>query len=101
MREELLDTGFEYRTGDPVLVRVVRREGRTLVTDDAVGAQRAGCARVPEDIARGVEEAFVVNVGRHGNVFLPVVPVGPDAGTVVYRIGEASLALYQELLDLE
>jgi hypothetical protein len=101
MREELLDSGFEYAPGDPVLVRVMRRDRRTLVTDDRAGAQRAGCSRVPEDLARAVEAQFVVNVGRHGNVFLPVVPVGPDADMVVQRIGEASLALYQELLDLE
>ncbi len=100
-REELLETGFSYRPGEPVLVRVVRRDRRTLVTDDGAGAQRAGHGRVPEDLARVVEEQFDVNVGRHGNIFLPVVPVGPDADAIVHRIGEASLALYEELLDLE
>jgi hypothetical protein len=30
----LIDTGLEYRPGDPVRVRVVRREHRISVTDD-------------------------------------------------------------------
>jgi hypothetical protein len=33
-------------------------------------------------------------------VWLPVVGRGPDEETIVRRIGEASLALYQELLEL-
>jgi hypothetical protein len=32
--EMLIDTGLEYRPGDPVRVRVVRREHRISVTDD-------------------------------------------------------------------
>ena len=42
-----------------------------------------------------------MNVGRHGIISLPVVPVGPCEEEIVRRIGAASLALYQELLELE
>jgi hypothetical protein len=47
-----------------------------------------------------VESEFGVNVSRSGTIWLPVVPVGPSEGQVVRRIGEASRALYQELLEL-
>ena len=43
----------------------------------------------------------MVNVTRQGTVWLPVVPAGPPEGVVVARIEKASLALYQELLDLQ
>jgi hypothetical protein len=43
----------------------------------------------------------VVNVTRQGVVWLPVVPVGPGREEIVRRIGEASLALYQDLLELQ
>jgi hypothetical protein len=95
MREErVVDTGLEYMPGDPVLVRVVRRGTRVRVTDDARAAVKAGCAKVPDEIARAVEDALVVNVSRRGEIFLP-------GERFVHRIGEASLALYEELLELE
>ncbi|MGH2934399.1 MAG: hypothetical protein ACRDL2_07785 [Gaiellaceae bacterium] len=92
-----MDSGLEYRPGEPVLVRVVRRERRTLVTDDAAAAR----GRVPEDVARRIERELVVNVARSGAVFLPVVAAGPRLDEITHRIANASLALYQELLDLE
>jgi len=48
-----------------------------------------------------VADELVVNVSRQGVVSLPVVRVGPQKNEIVGRIGEASLALYQELLELE
>jgi hypothetical protein len=41
-----------------------------------------------------------VNVTRQGVVTLPVVRVGPGERAIVARIGEASRALYQDLLEL-
>ena len=94
MREErIVDTGLEYAPGDRVVVRVVERDGRGRVSDDARAAVKAGHTKVPEEIARRVEEEFVVNVTRRGEVFLP-------GARFAERIGEASLALYQDLLDL-
>lgn len=88
-----MDTGLEYAPGDRVLVRVIKRDGRERVSDDGRAAAKAGRAKVPEDIARRVEDEFIVNVTRRGEIFLP-------GERFAQRIGEASLALYQDLLDL-
>lgn len=94
MREErLVDTGLEYAPGDRVIVRVVKRDGRERVSDGARAAAKAGRTKVPEEVARRVEEEFVVNVSRRGEIFLP-------GERFARRIGEASLALYHDLLEL-
>ena len=94
MRDErLVDTGLEYAPGDRVVVRVVKRDGRERVSDYARAATKAGRAKVPEEIGRRVEREFVVNVSRRGEIFLP-------GAQFADRIGQASLALYQDLLDL-
>jgi len=55
MREErIVDTGLEYAPGDRVVVRLVKRDGRERVTDEARAAAKAGRTKVPEDIARRV-----------------------------------------------
>lgn len=92
--ESLVESGLEYLPGEPVLVRVVRREGRVRVSDVARGAALAGQTKVPEDVARQIEQEFVVNVSRRGEIFLP-------GERFVDRVARASLALYEELLDLE
>ena len=95
MREErIVDTGLEYAPGDRVVVRLVKRDGRERVTDEARAAAKAGRTKVPEDIARRVEDEFVVNVSRRGEIFLP-------GERFADRIGAASLALYQDLLELD
>lgn len=101
MREErTVDTGLEYAPGDHVVVRVVRRDHRTTISDDGAAVLRAGRPAGWRDVARAVEDGLVVNVSRSGSVFLPCVPEGPDSDEVVRRIGVASLALYQDLLEL-
>lgn len=98
--EALVDTGLEYRPGDSVLIRVVRREGSTRVSDDGAAFERAGSPSGWPDTARKVTLELEVNFGRDGSISLPVVAAGPPEGEVVMRIGAASLAFYQELLDL-
>jgi hypothetical protein len=96
--ETIIDTGLEYRPGEPVHVRVLRRERRISVSDE--GAAFAGAGRRPS--WRGAADRLVrkldVNISRGGVVSLPVVPVGPPTEEVVRRIGAASLAFYQDLL---
>ena len=48
-----------------------------------------------------LSDEVVVNIGRDGVISLPVVRVGPPEEQIVARIAQASLALYQELLDLD
>ncbi|MGO9823609.1 MAG: hypothetical protein ACLPTJ_23510 [Solirubrobacteraceae bacterium] len=96
----MIDTGLEYRPGDPVRVRVLQREHRIDVSDDGAAVARAGQPGGWHAAADRVLDEFDVNVSGAGVVSLPVVPAGPAEHEVVRRIGEASLALYQELLEI-
>lgn len=99
--ETVVDTGLEYRPGDPVRVRVVRRQHRISVTDDGAAIEKAGRSPRWREAAEWVDRELSVNVSRHGVISLPVVPVGPCEEKIVRRIGQASLGLYQRLLELE
>ena len=96
-----VDSGLQYRPGDPVLLRVIRREHRVEVSDHGAAAERAGLATGWQDLARRLQRESDVNISRHGAVSLPVVAAGPGLEAITRRIAEASLALYQELLELQ
>ncbi len=98
--EELLDTGLEFRPGDPIQVRVLHRDRRTLVTDDGAAITRAGAPAHWQETAQRLGRELDVNISRQGVVSLPVVRVGPPEPEVVRRIAEAARAFYQELLEL-
>lgn len=99
--ESVIETRREYAPGDPVRVLVRRREHRISVSDDGAAVAKAGRPPGWRAIAARVAEELDVNISRHGVISLPVVPVCPDEPRVVQRIGDASLVLYQELLELE
>jgi hypothetical protein len=99
--ESVVNTGMEYRPGDPVRVWVRRREGRVAVADRGAALARAAA---PADWRRAcarVHAELDVNITHAGVVWLPVVAVGPSEPQVVRRIGRASLVFFQELLELE
>jgi hypothetical protein len=54
-----------------------------------------------DEIAQRLRRDLDVNVSGTGQVWLPVVAAGLPLRTVEQRIAEASLAFYQELLELE
>jgi hypothetical protein len=97
----VIDTGLEYRPGEPVRVTVIRREHRISVTDDGVAIRKVGRARGCGEVPARLQRELDVNVSRSGVVSLPVVAVGPSEQATVRRIAEASLRLYDELLELE
>jgi hypothetical protein len=99
-QEEHLDTGLEYRPGEPVVIRTVRRR-HIHVTDDGAAVTKAGKPDGWRELASQIEHELCVNVGRNGAVSLPVVPAGPGVDAIVRRVADASLALYQGILDLE
>jgi hypothetical protein len=99
--ETVVDSGFEYRRGDPVRVYVVRRSHRITVTDRAAAYERAGVLVPWRSLADRLERELNVNVSGTGAVWLPVVPAGPGEPTIVERIARASLSFYEDLLDLE
>jgi hypothetical protein len=96
----VIDSGLEYVPGDPVLVSVQHRERRTSVSDGGAAVERAGRPPGWHQAVDRVLAELDVNISRDGVVSLPVVRLGPPEERVVRRIAEASLSLYQELLEL-
>jgi hypothetical protein len=97
--EAALTTGGSYTEGEPVRI-FVRKRGRRYDLDDRGAAARlAGRPRGWLEVAeRAVaEEGF--NVNRAGVVFVPVVE-GRDLAELALRLGRASRAVYDELLEL-
>jgi len=97
---ELVTTGLEYLPGDPVVLRVVQHRF-PYVRDDGAAVEKAGRPAGWRAVAERVARELVVNVSRGGIVSLPVVPAGPGFDAIVARVGDASLTVYLELLDLE
>jgi hypothetical protein len=99
--ETVFDSGLDYAPGDPVRVRVLRREHRISATDGGAAIERAGRPARWRGAVQRVNSEWDVNISHAGVISLPVVALGPGEECVVRRIAEASLGLYQELLDLE
>jgi hypothetical protein len=99
--ESVVDTGLEYRAGNPVRVWVLHRERRVSVSDRGVALQTAGATAGWTRACARVHAELDVNITRSGVVWLPVVAVGPSEEDVARRIGRASLIFFQELLELE
>jgi hypothetical protein len=91
---------MRYLSDRPVQVTVKRRERRVDVTDEGRAVALAGTPPGWRDVARRIEQDYCVNVSRHGAVFLPVS--GPfTVEEIEERIAAASLALFQDLLELQ
>jgi hypothetical protein len=100
-RETVIDPGLVYRPGEPVHVRVVRRDRRISITDNGAAIEKADRPPAWRLAAQRVRERLDVNISRAGVVSLPVVRVGPGEQKIVNRIAEASLDFYRELLESE
>jgi hypothetical protein len=98
--DTIIETDLSYVPGDPVLIHIKHRDQRTAISDDGGAVTRAGRPHGWRGVAERLADELVVNVTRAGAVCLPVVPVGPPQDAIVRRIADASLALYQELLEL-
>ena len=98
--ETEIDTGACYAPGDPVIVRLTHRDRRASVSDNGAAIKRAGSPPGWREVADRIGRELVVNVTRQGVVWLPIVAVGPGEEAIVRRIGEASLAFHQDLLEL-
>jgi len=86
--------------GEPVRIRVRRRERRYLVTDDGAALERAGRPQGWRGVASEVVAGADLNLSRSGAVFVPGVEGGVPVNGLVMRVAETSLAVYQELLEL-
>jgi hypothetical protein len=99
--ERLIDSGLEYVPGDPVLVKVVRRGRRYLVTDDAAAVARAGQPPGWRGAAERALAEDALNLSRGGAVFVPAIEGRVSIESLVTRVARLSLAVYQEILDLD
>lgn len=99
--ERSIDSGLEYVPGTPVLVRVVQRGRRSLVTDDAAAVELAGRSAGWRETAQQVVDADSLNLSRGGAVLVPAVAGGLSVDSLVERVAAVSLAVYQELLELD
>ena len=98
--EALVDTGLDYGDGESVLVSVRKRGRRYDIDDRGRAAAKAGKPRGWLDLASEVVARDHLNINRAGVIFVPAVEGGLDVGALALRVGDRSLALYEELLDL-
>jgi hypothetical protein len=99
--EHSIDSGLEYLPGEPVLVRIVQRGRRYLVTDDGAAVTRAGRPVGWRDAAERAVAEDGLNLSRSGAVFVPAVSGGVPVESLTERVAAVSLAVYQEILDLD
>jgi hypothetical protein len=100
--EVVLDGGVVYVEGDPVKVRVRKRSHRYTIDDLGGAIGRAGQPTGWLDVARRVaEDEHGLNITRHGVVVVVAVEGGADLVTLALRIADASVAVYQEVLELD
>lgn len=93
-----LPTELQYLPGRPVILHVrVRRF--PYVDDGGAAAGLAGVHPVPNAILTVVAREHDVNVNRAGVVSLPVVPAGIGFESCAHRVAEASVALFEALLE--
>jgi hypothetical protein len=99
-QEERVAPGPEYRDGEPVRVRIVKRGHRYDIGDDGEAVRRAGRPDGWLEVAEAVVEADALNVNRRGVVFVDRVAEGRDIVSLAARVAETSARLYAELLEL-
>jgi hypothetical protein len=92
-------TDLLYGPEHPVEVVVRKRGWRFDVSDGGRAVELAGRPRGWRDVAEDVAESFAINVNRRGVVFVQSNEARLES--LVSRVAECSVALYQELLDQE
>lgn len=94
-----LDSGLVYGGHGPVEVHVRKRGRRYDISDGAGAVSAAGRPAGWLDAAERVVAEADLNVNRRGVVFVRVVE-GRDVGALTRRVAEASLAVYEALLEI-
>ena len=97
----IVDTGLEYRPGDPVQVWIVRRERRVSVSDHGAALRKAGAEPGWERACARCTRSWTSTSLAAGSCGCPSSPSGPSEQEVARRIGHASLIFFQELLELD
>lgn len=99
--ERTADTGLAYTEGQPVLVTVRQRGPRYELRDGGRAVELAGRPQGWRERASAVVDDYDLNLTRTGAVFVPAVEGGVDRDWLAGRVAEASLAVYDALLELE
>jgi hypothetical protein len=92
-------TGLTYGPGEPADVVVRQRGWRFDISDGGRAVELAGRTRGWLEVAERVVEARALNINRRGVVFVQCNESRLDS--LVARVAECSVALYEELLDRE
>jgi hypothetical protein len=87
-----------YREGEPVRIRVRRREHWVDIDDEGRAVELAGRPAGWLQVAERVVAAEGMNVNRAGRVFVRVHE-RRDVEEVTRRLAESSLAVHDALLD--
>jgi hypothetical protein len=102
--ELVLETGLTYDGISPVLIRVVKREGRLEFSDDggAVAAAAVDPKRFTFEDQIPIDDC-AANVSRQGVVWLPGFSGSSEhwLAKLPELVATGSLALYETLLELE
>ena len=99
-----METDLDYDGLTPISVRVTRRDGRYLFSDEGGAVAAAGVdpaeLSFPDRIPLG---QYSVNVSKQGVAWLPAFASQGEAWLerVATIVAEGSLVLYESLLSLE
>jgi hypothetical protein len=97
--ERVVEPGPVFGDGEPVRIRIRKREHRYDLDDDGAAWTKAGASgRAALEAAERVVAQEGFNVNRRGVVFVPAVE-GRDIDGLAARLADCSLAVYEELLD--
>jgi hypothetical protein len=101
--EARLDSGLTYGGTRPVEVIARRRPGQYSFSDGAGGVDAAGRPHGWLEAARQVVQEHGMNMNLRGVVFMGAVERRDAAWlhSIAARVADASLAVYQALLDLD
>jgi hypothetical protein len=101
VEERIVETGLAYGEAEQVRVFVRRRGAKLDIDDGGRAIELAGRPPGWRELGeRLVERELWLNVSRQGRVFVPARQ-GRRVEELTRRVGAASLAFYQELLELQ
>jgi hypothetical protein len=99
--EQLLDSGREWRAGEPIEIRMRRRGYWTELDDSGEAVRRGGRPEGWHEAADRIAAAEGMNVSRTGTVSVKYGQrSGHDLEEITGRLADTARAIYLLLLDL-
>ena len=94
-----MNTTLAYRPGEDVEVVVRKRGWRFDISDAGRAVELAGSPAGWQELAASVVDEYALNLNRRGVVFVQSNEARLES--LVARVADCSVALYQELLERE